>query len=380
MLFERFLSDDRDEPPDIDVDFEHERREEVIQWIYETYGHDHAALTAVVSRYRTRGAVREVGKALGLSEDVTGTLSGQVWGWSNDGVAEAHVEQLGLDRDDPRLALTLELTRQLIGTPRHLSQHPGGFVLTRDRLDDLVPIEPAAMVDRRVIEWEKDDLEELKIMKVDVLGLGMLGCMRRAFDLLAEHKGQRLDLASPEMQEDDPAVFDMICEADTLGIFQIESRAQMSMLPRLRPREFYDIVIQVAIVRPGPIQGDMVHPYLRRREGKEMPEYPKPELEGGAGEDAWRAALPGAGDEGRDRRRRLHAGRGRRAAPVDGDLQVDRRRQPFPRQDGQRHDRQGLQRRISPSAPSSRSRASAATAFPKATPPASPRSPMPRPG
>ena len=278
MLFERFLSDDRDEPPDIDVDFEHERREEVIQWIYETYGHDHAALTAVVSRYRTRGAVREVGKALGLSEDVTSTLSGQVWGWSNDGVAERHVEQLGLDRNDPRLALTLELTRQLIGTPRHLSQHPGGFVLTRDRLDELVPIEPATMVDRRVVEWEKDDLEELKIMKVDVLGVGMLGCMRRAFDLLAEHKGQRLTLASDEMQKDDPAVYDMICEADTIGTFQIESRAQMSMLPRLKPRKFYDIVIQVAIVRPGPIQGNMVHPYLRRREGKEIPEYPKPEL------------------------------------------------------------------------------------------------------
>ncbi|MBV9884505.1 MAG: error-prone DNA polymerase [Sphingomonadaceae bacterium] len=278
LLFERFLSDDRDEPPDIDVDFEHERREEVIQWIYETYGHDHAALTAVVSRYRTRGAVREVGKALGLSEDVTSTLSGQVWGWSNDGVAERHVEQLGLDASDPRLALTLELSRQLIGTPRHLSQHPGGFVLTRDRLDELVPIEPATMVDRSVIEWEKDDLEELKIMKVDVLGVGMLGCMRRAFDLLAEHKGQRLTLASEEMQKDDPAVFDMICEADTIGTFQIESRAQMSMLPRLKPRCFYDIVIQVAIVRPGPIQGNMVHPYLRRREGKEFPEYPKPEL------------------------------------------------------------------------------------------------------
>ena len=279
LLFERFISESRNEPPDIDVDFEHERREEVIQWIYENYGHGHAALTAVVSRYRTRGAVREVGKALGLSEDVTGILSGQVWGWSNDGVAESHVEELGLDKDDPRLALTLELTRQLIGTPRHLSQHPGGFVLTRDRLDDLVPIEPAAMADRWVIEWEKDDLEELKIMKVDVLGVGMLGCMRRAFDLLIEHKGIGMNLWSDVLQEDDEKVYDMICEADTIGVFQIESRAQMSMLPRLKPREFYDIVIQVAIVRPGPIQGDMVHPYLRRREGKELPEYPKPELE-----------------------------------------------------------------------------------------------------
>ncbi|HEU4968097.1 error-prone DNA polymerase [Sphingomonas sp.] len=278
LLFERFLSDARDEPPDIDVDFEHERREEVIQWIYETYGHSHAALAAVVSRFRTRGAVREVGKALGLSEDVTSAISGQIWGWSSDGVAERHVEQLGLDLNEPRLALALELSRQLIDTPRHMSQHPGGFVLTRDRLDDLVPIEPATMKDRRVVEWEKDDLEELKIMKVDVLGLGMLGCMRRAFDLLEEHKGQRLTLDSPVLQTDDSKVYEMISNADTLGVFQIESRAQMSMLPRLKPKEFYDIVIQVAIVRPGPIQGDMVHPYLRRREGKEKPEYPKQEL------------------------------------------------------------------------------------------------------
>ncbi|MEA3061033.1 MAG: error-prone polymerase [Sphingomonadales bacterium] len=278
LLFERFLSENRAEPPDIDVDFEHDRREEVIQWIYSTYGHRHAALTAVVSRYRTRGAVREVGKALGLSEDMVGALSGQVWGWSEAGLPERHVEELGFDPRDPRLALTLELSRQLIGTPRHLSTHPGGFVLTRDRLDELVPIAPAAMTDRYIIEWEKDDIEELSFMKVDVLGLGMLGCMRRAFELLAGHKGKRLDLASPEMQEDDEATFDMICRADTIGTFQIESRAQMSMLPRLRPREFYDIVIQVAIVRPGPIQGDMVHPYLRRREGKEKEDYPSEAL------------------------------------------------------------------------------------------------------
>jgi error-prone DNA polymerase len=278
LLFERFISESRNEPPDIDVDFEHERREEVIQWIYEYYGHSHAALTAVVSRYRTRGAVREVGKALGLPEDLTAMLSGQVWGWSEAGVPERHVDDLGLDRNDPRLALTLDLTRQLVGTPRHLSQHPGGFVLTRDRLDDLVPIEPATMVDRRVIEWEKDDLEELKIMKLDVLGLGMLGCMRRAFDLLADHKGVRMTLWDEVLQDDDPAVYRMIQRADTIGTFQIESRAQMSMLPRLKPRTFYDIVIQVAIVRPGPIQGDMVHPYLRRREGKETVEYPSEAL------------------------------------------------------------------------------------------------------
>ena len=234
LLFERFVSPERPEPPDIDVDFEHERREEVIQWIYETYGHRRAALTAVVSRYRARGAVREVGKALGLPEDLTAALSGQVWGWSNEGVEDRHVEELNLDRSDPRLALTLDLSRQLIGTPRHLSQHPGGFVLTRDRLDDLVPIEPAAMEDRRVIEWEKDDIETLGFMKVDVLGLGMLGCMRRAFDLLEEHKGLRVGLS--DLQEDDPATFAMIRRADTLGVFQIESRAQMAMLPRMKPK------------------------------------------------------------------------------------------------------------------------------------------------
>jgi error-prone DNA polymerase len=206
LLFERFVSSERGEPPDIDVDFEHERREEVIQWIYRHYGHDRAALTAVVIRYRSRGAVRDVGKALGLPEDLTGALAGQVWGWSNEGVAQRHVEELGLDRSDPRLALALDLARQLIGTPRHLSQHPGGFVLTRERLDDLVPIAPATMADRRVIEWDKDDIALLSFMKVDILGLGMLGCMRRAFDLLDSHKGRRLDLASDELQIDDDRV------------------------------------------------------------------------------------------------------------------------------------------------------------------------------
>ena len=282
LLFERFISTERREPPDIDVDFEHERREEVIQWIYEYYGHDHAALTAVVSRFRSRGALREVGKALGLPEDLTAALSSQVWGWSND-VDDKHADALNLDRNDPRLALTLALARQLIGTPRHLSQHPGGFVLTRDKLHDLIPVEPAAMIDRRVVEWEKLDIEELGFMKVDILGLGMLGCMRRAFDLLAAHKGITLDLASPTLQAEDEATFDMMCRADTLGVFQIESRAQMSMLPRMRPHNFYDIAIQVAIVRPGPIQGDMVHPYLKRRELKRADpdtkfDYPSPKL------------------------------------------------------------------------------------------------------
>jgi len=276
LLFERFVSGERKEPPDIDVDFEHERREEIIQWIYETYGRTRSALTAVVTRYRTRGAVAEVGKALGLPRDLTKMLTGLVWGWSMDGITDEQIESLNLNAEDHRLKLTLELSRQLIGTPRHLSQHPGGFVLTQDRLDDLVPIEPARMEDRQIIEWDKDDIDALKFMKVDVLGLGMLGCMNRAFNLLEEHKGIRVGMA--DLQHDDPAVYAMIQRADTLGVFQIESRAQMSMLPRIKPNRFYDLVIEVAIVRPGPIQGDMVHPYLRRREGKEKPEYPKPEL------------------------------------------------------------------------------------------------------
>jgi error-prone DNA polymerase len=277
LLFERFISAERKEPPDIDVDFEHERREEVIQWIFDTYGRDRAALCATVIRYRARGAVRDVGKALGLPEDVTAALAGQVWGWSEDGVRSEHAAQLNMNVHDRRLRLTLDLARELMGFPRHLSQHPGGFVLTQDRLDDLVPIEPAAMQDRQVIEWDKDDIDILRFMKVDVLGLGMLGCMRRALTLLSEQKGIDLDLAT--IPQEDPATYAMIRRADTLGTFQIESRAQMSMLPRLQPRTFYDLVIEVAIVRPGPIQGEMVHPYLRRREGKEPVEFPTPELQ-----------------------------------------------------------------------------------------------------
>ncbi len=277
LLFERFVSEQRREPPDIDVDFEHERRETVMQWVFETYGRDHAALCSTVIRYRSKGALRDVGKALGLTEDLIKMLSGQVWGWSKEGVEAKHAEDLNLNLRDRRLRLALELARELIGAPRHLSQHPGGFVLTRDRLDELVPIEPAAMVDRQVIEWDKDDIDILKFMKVDCLALGMLSCMKRGFDLLAEHKGVHLDLAT--IPAEDPRTYAMIRKADTLGTFQIESRAQMSMLPRIKPRTFYDLVIEVAIVRPGPIQGDMVHPYLRRREGKEDVVYPKPELE-----------------------------------------------------------------------------------------------------
>ncbi|TPL35577.1 error-prone DNA polymerase [Mesorhizobium sp. B2-4-8] len=277
LLFERFVSEERREPPDIDVDFEHERREIVMQWVFDTYGRDHAALCSTVIRYRTKGALRDVGKALGLPEDLIGTLSSQVWAWSEEGVEERHVEELNLKLTDRRLRLTLDLARQLMGAPRHLSQHPGGFVLTHDRLDDLVPIEPAAMKDRQVIEWDKDDIDALKFMKVDVLALGMLTCMKKGLDLLADHKGVNLDLAT--IPAEDPRTYAMIRKADTLGTFQIESRAQMSMLPRLKPRTYYDLVVQVAIVRPGPIQGDMVHPYLRRREGLEPVHYPKPELE-----------------------------------------------------------------------------------------------------
>ena len=276
LLFERFVSKERDEPPDIDVDFEHERREQVIQWIYKTYGKEKAALCSTVTRYRAKGAIRDVGKALGLPEDVIKALSSGRWSWSEE-VSDRNVRELNLNPEDRRLVLTLKLAQQLMGAPRHLGQHPGGFVLTHDRLDDLVPIEPASMKNRQIIEWDKDDVEALKFMKVDVLALGMLTCMQKAFDLIREHKDDDLDLAT--IRQEDPATYAMIRRADTLGTFQIESRAQMAMLPRMKPRTFYDLVVQVAIVRPGPIQGDMVHPYLRRREGKEKVEYPTPELE-----------------------------------------------------------------------------------------------------
>jgi error-prone DNA polymerase len=302
VLFERFISEERGEPPDIDVDFEHERREEVIQWIYKTYGLDHAALTAVVTRYRTKGSIRDVGKVMGLSEDLITAVSTLARTHGEEGIHEQDAAALNINLADRRIRLTLDLAAALRGFPRHLSQHPGGFVLTRDRLDELVPIEPAAMVDRQVIEWDKDDIDVLKFMKVDVLGLGMLGCLRRVFDLLRDHKGIDLDLAT--IPPEDPATYAMICKADTVGVFQIESRAQMSMLPRLKPREFYDLVIEVAIVRPGPIQGDMVHPYLRRRDGTDPVEYPDDRLKGVLGktlgvplfqEQAMRVAIECAG-------------------------------------------------------------------------------------
>ena len=275
LLFERFVSEERQEPPDIDVDFEHERREEVIQHIYERYGRDRAAIAATVISYRPRSAVREVGKVLGLTEDVTGALAGTVWGAWGDSIFEEHVRRAGLDPNEPRLRMTLQLAHELIGFPRHLSQHVGGFVLTRGLLIDTVPVGNGAMKDRTFCEWDKDDLHELELMKVDVLALGMLTAIKKAFDMLERDYGREMTLAAIPRQDD--AVFDMLCQADSLGVFQVESRAQMNMLPRLKPRKFYDLVVEVAIVRPGPIQGDMVHPYLRRRNGLEPVEYPAPQ-------------------------------------------------------------------------------------------------------
>ncbi len=276
LLFERFVSAERGEPPDIDVDFEHERREEVIQYVYEKYGRRRAGMTAVVNCYRPRGAIREAGKAFGLSGDVIAALSKAVWGWKEGLTDQVIRDELGLDPDTPALRRALGAARALQGFPRHLSQHPGGFVITLGRLDEIVPVRKAAMPERTAIEWDKEDIEALGLMKVDVLGLGMLTAVQKALEMIGETYRRPLPIA--DVPAEDPAVYDMICKADTLGVFQIESRAQMSMLPRLRPRCFYDLVIEVAIVRPGPIQGDMVHPYLRRREGKEAVEFPSDAL------------------------------------------------------------------------------------------------------
>jgi error-prone DNA polymerase len=276
VLFERFISAARGEPPDIDVDFEHERREEVIQYVYKRYGRDRAGIAATVICYRARGAIREVGKVMGLSEDVVAALAGIVWGWSNEAIRDEQVREAGLDPTDHTLRLALDLAAELIGFPRHLSQHVGGFVITRGPLSELVPIENAAMEDRTVIEWDKDDLDTLQILKIDVLALGMLTCIRKSFDLIERHYGQHYTLATIPAER--PEVYAMLSKADSLGVFQVESRAQMTMLPRLKPKKFYDLVIEVAIVRPGPIQGDMVHPYLRRRSGKDDVEYPSDAL------------------------------------------------------------------------------------------------------
>ena len=274
VLFERFLSEERDEPPDIDVDFEHERREEVIQYMYRTYGRERAGLCATVIHYRPRSAIREVGKAMGLSEDVTSKLASTVWGSFEGQMGDARVKDAGMDLSDPYLRRVITIARQMTGMPRHLSQHVGGFILTERPLTEMVPIGNGAMPERSFIEWDRDDIDALGIFKVDILALGMLTCIAKVFDLMGAHYGVRHDLAS--VPSDDADTYDMLCAGDSLGVFQVESRAQMAMLPKLRPRKFYDLVIEVAIVRPGPIQGDMVHPYLRRRQGLEGVSYPAP--------------------------------------------------------------------------------------------------------
>ena len=274
VLFERFISTERKEPPDIDVDFEHERREEVIQWIYEKYGRHRAGIAATVIHYRPRSAIREAGKVLGLTEDVTARIADTNWGSWGSEIGDTRVRQAGLDPTNPTIRRAVDFATRLLGYPRHLSQHVGGFVLSRGRLDETVPIGNAAMEDRTFIEWDRDDIDELGLMKVDVLALGMLTCIRKAFDLIRENGGK--DYALADLKDGDEATYDMLCEGKSLGVFQVESRAQMNMLPRLRPREFYDLVIQVAIVRPGPIQGNMVHPYLKRRAGIEEGTYPSP--------------------------------------------------------------------------------------------------------
>jgi error-prone DNA polymerase len=286
LLFERFISKERLEPPDIDVDFEHSRREEVMQYVYRRYGRHRAAIIATVIHYRPRSAIRDVGKALGLTEDVTAALADTVWGSWGKGLNEVQVRQAGLDPQNAMVELAVALATELIEFPRHLSQHVGGYVLTQDRLDTYVPIGNAAMDDRTFIEWDKDDVDALHMMKVDVLALGMLTCIRKCFDLIDAHKGQRWELATVE--QDDEKVYDMLCRGESLGVFQVESRAQMNMLPRLKPRTFYDLVIEVAIVRPGPIQGDMVHPYLRRRNGIEKENYPSPSPEHGPPDELYK--------------------------------------------------------------------------------------------
>jgi error-prone DNA polymerase len=274
LLFERFISEERKEPPDIDVDFEHERREQVIQYIYARYGRERAGLAATVITYRGRSAMREVGKVMGLSEDVTATLAGIVWGQMREEMHNGRLQEAGLDPDDPLLAKVVELADEIQGFPRHLSQHVGGFILTKGRLDETVPIGNGAMEDRTFIEWDKDDIDTLGILKVDVLALGMLTCIQKSFEMMEGWYGLKYSLAT--LPREDKAVYDMLCKADSVGVFQVESRAQMNMLPRLKPQCFYDLVIEVAIVRPGPIQGDMVHPYLRRRDGLEPEDYPAP--------------------------------------------------------------------------------------------------------
>ena len=386
LLFERFVSASRGEPPDIDIDFEHERREEVIQHLYDRYGRERAAICATVIRYRTRSAVREVGKAMGLSEDVTARLAKGSWGPGHEMGLPALAAAEGLDTSDPHLAMALALTEEILDFPRHAATHVGGFVITRGPLVELAVVTNAAMEGRTVLEWDKDDIDALGILKVDVLGLGMLSCLRRAFDLLRRHHRLEHDLAS--LPRDCPATYAMLRRADSLGVFQVESRAQMNMLPRLRPERFYDLVIEVAIVRPGPIQGDMVHPYLRRKWGEEPVALPLPRARAWPGRTSWSGcwARPSACRCSRSRRCGWRssppASRRRRPTSCAGPWRPSscRAASPATRSGWSRAWSGGATSGLSPSGCSSRSRASAATAFPRATPPASPTWSMPRPG
>src|ERR1700730_15092362 len=378
LLFERFISSDRGEPPDIDVDFEHERREEVIQHIYQHYGRDHTGIAATVISYRGRSAIREVGKAFGLSEDVIGALSSSIWGMGGGAVRANDLERAGIDLQSSRLQKMRALALEIQSFPRHLSQHVGGFVITRSPLDEVVPIGNGAMKDRTFVEWDKDDLDALGILKVDVLGLGMLTRLRKAFELTEKHYGVSFRAlrneaptgadashASPErfqenkkrsaekgfftlaaVPKEDHAVYRMLQRADSAGVFQVESRAQMSMLPRLKPKEFYDLVIEVAIVRPGPIQGDMVHPYLRRRQGLEPVFLSFKGARSRPRQDARRALVPGTGDEDCDCRRRFHSGRSRQTAPSHGDFQTHRHHRHLQDQDDRRNDGAKLSARL----------------------------------
>jgi error-prone DNA polymerase len=340
LLFERFISAERNEPPDIDIDFEHQRREEVIQYIYRKYGRHRAALTGVVISYRPRSALRDVGRALGFDLDrIAAVAKSQHW-FDGRSIQAERLRENGFDPDAPLCRLWVELTAQLIGFPRHLSQHPGGFVIARDDLARLVPVENAAMENRSVIQWDKDDLDALGLLKVDVLALGMLSAIKRALQLVSDKLGHPLELH--QIPPEDKPSYEMLCRGDSVGTFQVESRAQMSMLPRLQPRCFYDLVIEVAIVRPGPIQGGMVHPYLRRRNGRRAGGLPQRRSAPGAGAHAGRAHLPGTGDAAGHPGGRLHARRSRSAAPRDGGVEAQGRPGPLSRTPGRPHGGQGL--------------------------------------
>ena len=343
LLFERFISRERNEPPDIDIDFEHERREEVLQYVYGKYGRERAALAATVIMYRPRSALRDLGKAFGLSVEDSGRLASAMQWWDGSAAMAERLREAGFDPQAAWLQRLLPLAQELVafpGFPRHLSQHVGGFVISEGLLEELVPVENAAMPERTVVQWDKDDLNDLGLLKVDLLALGMLSALRRAFALVNEFRGTHHALG--ELPAEDERVYDMVCRADTIGVFQIESRAQMAMLPRLKPRCYYDLVIEVAIVRPGPIQGDMVHPYLQAQERRGSGRVSG---RGGARSPASHprgADLPGAGDADRDRRRRLHRRGSGRTAPGDGRLEEERGTGSLPRAAPPGHARQGL--------------------------------------